>query len=104
MKKRDYILHYSISLMLCFAFVSVTYNHKTPCEHKSILTEINTLKTAILDEIDTIEIDKTLLDKIDELTRLNERLEMENAAQHDYIVGMGKTWDKWASENDFPKD
>jgi hypothetical protein len=93
MKKRDYILHYAISLVLCFALVSVTYNHKTPCEHKSILTEIDTLKTAFLDEIDTIEIDKALLDRIDELTRLNERLEMESKAQKDYINGFeDKFW------------
>jgi hypothetical protein len=93
MKKRDYILHYSISLVLCFALVSVTYNHETPCEHKSILTGIDTLKTAILGEIDTIEINKALMDKIDELTRLKERLEMENAAQKDYINGFeDKFW------------
>ena len=81
MKKRDYILHYSISLVLCFALVSVTYNHETPCEHKSILTGIDTLKTAILDEIDTIDIDKTLLDRIDELTRENVVLLQEVASQ-----------------------
>jgi hypothetical protein len=81
MKKRDYILHYSISLVLCFAFVSVTYNHKTPCEHKSILTEIQGLKSTILGEIDTIEINKALLDKIDELTRENTVLRQEVACQ-----------------------
>jgi len=100
MKKLDYMLALALTLIIVFAIRT----SDTPCEHKSILTEIDTLKTAILSEIDTIEIDKTLLDRIDELTRQNERLEMENAAQHDYIVGMGKTWDKWASENEFPKD
>jgi hypothetical protein len=60
----------------------VTYNHETPCEHKSILTGIDTLKTAILDEIDTIDIDKTLLDRIDELTRENVVLLQEVASQH----------------------
>ena len=93
MKKRDYIIHYTISLILCFAFVSVTYKPQTPCEHKSILTEIQTLKSTILDEIDTIEINRALLDRIDELTRLNERLEQENKAQKDYINGFeDKFW------------
>jgi hypothetical protein len=92
MKKRDYILHYAIALTLSLAFVSVTYNHEPPCEHKSILTEIQGLKTAILDEIDTIEIDTALLDRIDEQSRYIERLEMENAAQKDYINGFGGWW------------
>jgi hypothetical protein len=100
MKKRDYILALALTLTIVFAIRT----SGTPCEHKSILTEIQTLKTAILGEIDTIEINKALLDKIDEQSRYIERLEMENAAQHDYIVGMGKTWDKWASENEFPKE
>jgi hypothetical protein len=81
MKKRDYILHYSISLILCFALVSVTYKPQTPCEHKSILTEIQGLKTAILGEIDTIEINRALLDRIDELTRQNTVLLQEVASQ-----------------------
>ena len=81
MKKRDYIIHYTISLILCFAFVSVAYNHEPPCEHKSILTEIQTLKSTISDEIDTIEINRALIDKIDELTRENVVLRQEVACQ-----------------------
>jgi hypothetical protein len=75
--------------MLCFAFVSVTYKPQTPCEHKSILTEIQTLKSTILDEIDTIEIDKALLDKIDELTRQNTVLLQEVADQAKQIKEFG---------------
>ena len=89
MKKLDYILALILTLTIVFAIRT----SETPCEHKSIVTEIQTLKAAILDEIDTIEINNVLLDKIDELTRQNERLEQENKAQKDYINGFeDKFW------------
>ena len=89
MKKRDYILALILTLTIVFAIRT----SETPCEHKSILTEIQGLKSTVLGEIDTIEINRALLDRIDELTRLNERLEQENKAQKDYINGFeDKFW------------
>jgi hypothetical protein len=76
MKKRDYILALILTLIIVF---TITIS-ETPCEHKSILTEIQGLKTAIL-EATGKDNTKILLDKIDELTRLNERLEQEVASQ-----------------------
>jgi hypothetical protein len=89
MKKRDYILALILTLTIIFAIKT----NSTPCKCESIPAEIQTLKSTILGEIDTIEINRALLDRIDELTRLNERLEQENMAQKDYINGFeDKFW------------
>ena len=100
MKVRDYFIALTLTLVVLVTIVASnhekTYSDKS--ENKSV-SETNLTVSVV-----KVEIDKTLLDKIDELTRLNVWLEMENAGMHDYIVGMGKTWDRWASENDFPKD
>jgi hypothetical protein len=62
MKPKQYIL---LSLILCL--IIATYIPNTPCEHKSILTEIQGLKTAIT----ALDIDRALVDRIEELTREN---------------------------------
>ena len=77
MKKRDYILALILTLTIVFAIMT----SGTPCEHKSILTEIQTLKTAIL-EATGKDNTKALLDKIDELTRQNVVLLQEVVSQH----------------------
>lgn len=97
MKKQDYILAYILALTISFAVCYSHYEQKIYLEHIQIgLGEIKTSTGQIEGcalKIDTIEINNALLDKIDEQSRYIERLEMENAAQKDYINGFeDKFW------------
>jgi hypothetical protein len=90
MKKQDYILAYILALTISFAVCYSHYNQKISAEHIQIgLGEIKSstgqIEALLLKKYNT----KILLDKIDELTRLNVWLEMENAAQKDEIREFG---------------
>ena len=85
MKKRDYILAYILALTISFAVCYSHYEQKIYLQHIQIgLREIKTatgqIEGCVL-KIDTIEINKALLDKIDELTRENTVLRQEVACQ-----------------------
>ena len=100
MKVRDYFIALTLTLVVLVTILASnhekTYLDKS--ENKSV-SETN-LTVSVL----KVEIDETLLDKIDELTRLNVWLEMENAALKAEIKNFGGWWKDWANENDFPKE
>ena len=90
-----------IALILTAGVASLAYVNQNT--HKTIIdiaNKIDGLKSKIDTsslKIDNINVNKKLLDKIDELTRLNTWLEMENAAQRHEISEFG--WLKEASKN-----
>jgi UPF0288 family protein (methanogenesis marker protein 3) len=53
-------------------------------------------------KVEPVKVDAALVDKIEELARLNERLEIENAAIKAELAAFQPWWDDWASKNSFP--
>lgn len=96
MKKQ--ITLYLIALIITLTTVLVLYFYDKPCKCESILPRLEIDYRTLQGQIDNINIDKALLDRIDELTRYIERLEMENAAQKDYINGFENKFWKEAGE------
>jgi hypothetical protein len=89
-----------ITILTTLSFcITALWAKNTDEQYNLIIDKIDGLELAYTQSTLKINIDKALLDKIDEQSQYITRLEMENAAQHDYIVGMGKTWDRWADEN-----
>jgi hypothetical protein len=79
MKIKDYI--FALLLTLSITINLVPYRQENGCKCESILPEI---KTAILDVregINKININKDLLDKIDQLTRDNEQYKITIESQ-----------------------
>lgn len=91
----------AIIIILVFVLVSI-YFRSIDVELKKQIDSLSQQQTII--KVEPIPLDTALVEKYEEVVRLNERLEMENTGMHDYIVGMGKTWDRWANENSFPKE
>jgi predicted RNase H-like nuclease (RuvC/YqgF family) len=88
-----------ISLLLVLILCSLVYSNKTT--HKTIID--------IADKIDSVKStteryssssNKALVDRVEELTRMNERLEMEAAAMRDELSAFGGWWKDWKSKND----
>jgi hypothetical protein len=93
MKKRDYILAYILALTISFAVCYSHYEQKISCKCESILPKLQIDYRTLQGQINKIDVNKALLDKIDELTRQNERLIMEvcsQAAQLDKFEGMAE--------------
>lgn len=106
MKTYQFVMTSLLILTIGFSIGAIT-NLKT--KDKTISSRIDVLEQRITKQppSQTVfnEPDYTgLVAKVEELARYTERLEMENAAQADYIREMGKVWDGWASKNNFPKE
>jgi hypothetical protein len=88
-----------ISLCIITALCSIVYSNKTT--YKTIID--------LADKIDRVKStterysamsNKALVDRVETLTRDNERLEMEAAAMRDELSAFGGWWKDWKSKND----
>ena len=87
-----------IALVLCFAIILATYRPQAPCEHKSILTEIQLLKSTILELTEVVkENNKAEAGNREELIRENLIKDQIIADQANQIREFG--WLKEASKN-----
>jgi hypothetical protein len=93
------IISTAIMIVIVFCIIAARFDSQ-----QQQIDQLKSTKPQQIVRVEPVQVDAALVERLEELTRLNERLEMENAGMHDYIEGMGKTWDKWASENSFPKE
>jgi hypothetical protein len=96
MKLKDWIVAFVLTLI-----VILLYKYNTlALENQQQIDQLKQPQQIV--KVEPIKVDVALVERLEELSRYVERLEMECAAQKDYIKGMGETWDDWASKNSFP--
>ena len=90
-------LQYITALILTIALILVLFATNQPKTN----TDTSEIKISFTGQIEPLVVEYgELLERYEEIIRLNERLEMENAAKSDYIREMGGWWSEWASKND----
>lgn len=101
MKPTEYLLAIIITVAIVFAVFSA----QTQCECESISKQIKSLElayTTLEGHVSSANDNGVLADKVEQLTRLNERLIMVNAAMKDELKNFGSWWEDLASKNSFP--
>jgi len=93
-------LQYITALILTIALILVLFATNHP-KTNTDTSEINIVCTGLTEPLE-LTYDEGLLERIEELVRNNEQLEMENKALKSELSAFGGWW-KEVEKNDFPK-